>query len=125
MNAKVETQGSAADTFKLLISLLMVVGGAVAFNYYEEQSQLLRVVGILVVVIVALLIAAQTTQGRTTLAFIRDARIEVRKVVWPSRAETIQTTMIVMLMVFVVGIVLWIMDTFLLWAIKFLTGQGS
>ena len=125
MNAKVETQGSAADTFKLLISLLMVVGGAVAFNYYEEQSQLLRVVGILVVVIVALLIAAQTTLGRTTLSFIRDARIEVRKVVWPSRAETIQTTMIVMLMVFVVGIVLWIMDTFLLWAIKFLTGQGS
>ena len=125
MNAKVETQGSAADTFKLLISLLMVVGGAVAFNYYEEQSQLLRVVGILVVVIVALLIAAQTTLGRTTLSFIRDARIEVRKVVWPSRAETVQTTMIVMLMVFVVGIVLWIMDTFLLWAIKFLTGQGS
>ncbi len=125
MNAKVETQDSAADIFKLLISLLLVVGGAFAFNYYEDQSQLLRVVGILTVVIVALLIAAQTTRGRTTLAFIRDARIEVRKVVWPTRAETIQTTMIVMLMVFVVGIVLWIMDTFLLWAIKFLTGQGS
>jgi len=125
MSAKVETQGSAADTFKLLISLLMVVGGAVAFNYYEEQSQLLRVVGILTVVIVALLIAAQTTKGRTALAFIRDARIEVRKVVWPTRAETIRTTMIVMLMVFVVGIVLWIMDSFLLWAIKFLTGQGG
>ncbi|HED15560.1 MAG TPA: preprotein translocase subunit SecE [Gammaproteobacteria bacterium] len=125
MNAKVETQGSAADVFKLLISLLLVVGGAFAFNYYDDQSQLLRVVGILTVVIVALLIAAQTTRGRTALAFIRDARIEVRKVVWPTRAETMQTTMIVMLMVFVVGIVLWIMDTFLLWAIKFLTGQGS
>jgi len=125
MNAKVETTISAADIFKLLISLLLVVGGVVAFDYYEDQSQLLRVVGILTVVIVALLIAAQTAKGRTTLAFIREARIEVRKVVWPTRAETIRTTLIVMVMVFVVGIVLWIMDTFLLWAIKFLTGQGS
>jgi preprotein translocase subunit SecE len=59
------------------------------------------------------------------LGFITGAQNEVRRVVWPTRQETVQTTLAVVLMVFLVGIFLWLLDMILLWAIQLLTGQGS
>ena len=64
-------------------------------------------------------------QGQRLWAFIQGSRVEIRKVVWPTRAETLQTTLAVLLMVLLVGIFLWLLDMFLLWAIQILTGQGS
>lgn len=125
MSSKVEARGSRADTAKLAVALVLVVAGAVAFNVYSEQSLLMRVLAMLAVVGVALAIAMQTVQGRNAWGFVKDARTEVRKVVWPTRAETVQTTLIVLIMVVIVGILLWIMDSFLLWAVKLLTGQGD
>lgn len=125
MNSKVEATGSKADTAKLSVALVLVVAGAVAFNYYGDESLLIRVLAMLAVVGVALAIALQTVQGRRTLGFVKDARTEVRKVVWPSRRETVQTSLIVLIMVVIVGILLWVMDSFLLWAVKLLTGQGD
>lgn len=126
MNSKAVTQtGSGADTIKLLVALLLILGGAVGFYYYEEQSLLLRVLALLVVVGVSIAIALQTERGRNTWGFVKDARTEVRKVVWPTRAETMQTTLIVIIMVMVVAVILWIMDSFLLWGVKLLTGQDG
>lgn len=125
MSAKAETRGSKLDTAKLVVALLIVLAGAVAFNYYSDESLLLRVVAMLVVAGVALGIAVTTAQGRTALGFLKDARTEVRKVVWPTRNETLQTTLVVLIFVVLVGILLWIMDSFLLWAVKLLTGQGD
>ncbi len=126
MNAKAVTQaGSGADIAKLLIALTLILSGIVGFYYYEEQSLLLRVLSLLVVTGISVAIAMQTERGRNTWGFVKDARTEVRKVVWPTRAETMQTTLIVIIMVLVVGIILWIMDTFLLWAVRLLTGQGG
>ena len=85
----------------------------------------MRVLALLVVTGVSIAIAMQTERGRNTWGFVKDARSEVRKVVWPTRAETMQTTLIVIIMVLVVGVILWLMDTFLLWAVKLLTGQGG
>ncbi|MCK5092625.1 MAG: preprotein translocase subunit SecE [Gammaproteobacteria bacterium] len=126
MNAKAATQtGNGVDTAKLLIALVLIMGGVIGFYYYEEHSLLLRVLSLLVVTGISVAIAMQTERGRNTWGFVKDARTEVRKVVWPTRAETMQTTLIVIIMVLVVGIILWIMDTFLLWAVKLLTGQGG
>ncbi len=125
MNSKAETQGSVLDTAKLTIAFLLVLAGAIGFNYYSDQSLLLRVIAMIVVAAVALGIALATARGRRTIGFVKDARTEVRKVVWPTRNETLQTTLIVMIMVVLVGILLWIMDSFLLWAVKLLTGQGD
>ena len=110
-----------ADKLKLSVALLILLGAIGAFYYFADQSLLVRVVGILVAVVVALLISAQTGVGRAALAFLRDARTEARKVVWPTRKETMQTTLIVMVMVVVVGIMLWLLDMVLLWAVKALT----
>jgi preprotein translocase subunit SecE len=125
MNAKVEAESSRLDSLKLGAAVLVVAGGIYAFYHYEDQHLVLRVLGLLAVAAIAIFIAAQTGMGRNVLGFISGAQSEVRRVVWPTRAETVQTTLAVVLMVFIVGIFLWLLDMLLLWAIQLLTGQGS
>ena len=110
-----------ADKLKLSVALLILIGAIGAFYYFQDQSLLLRVLGMLAAVGVSLFVAAQSEIGRAGLAFLREARTEARKVVWPTRKETMQTTLIVMVMVLVVGIMLWLLDMVLLWAVKALT----
>jgi preprotein translocase subunit SecE len=107
---KTEQTSSGFDTVKLLAVLLLLIAGVVGFYYFEDDSQLLRVIGMLAVVTVAFLIVSTTDIGRRSLGFVREARVEVRKVVWPTRQETTQTTIAVLIMVFVVAIMLWLFD---------------
>ena len=125
MNAKVETESSRFDTLKLGAALLLLVVAVVAFYRFDDQLLVLRVLGLLAVAGISIFIAAQSSTGRNIIGFIGGARTEVRKVVWPTRAETMQTTLAVILMVFLVGIFLWLLDMVLLWGIQLLTGQGS
>ena len=124
MNAKVETESSRFDTLKLGTALLLLVVAVVAFYRFDDQLLVLRVLGLLAVAGISIFIAAQSSTGRNIIGFIGGARTEVRKVVWPTRAETTQTTLAVMVMVILVGIFLWLLDMVLLWAIQMLTGQG-
>ena len=82
-------------------------------------------VGILAAIVIAVLITLKTEKGSQLWSFVQDAQIEVRKVVWPTREETLQTTMIVILMVVVIAIFLWLLDMFLGWSIGQLLGRGS
>ena len=125
MNAKVETESGRFDTMKLGIAVLLLAAGIAAFYMFDDQLLVLRVLGLLAVAGISIFIAAQSTTGRSIIDFIGGAKTEVRKVVWPTRAETMQTTLAVMLMVFLVGIFLWLLDMVLLQAIQMLTGQGS
>lgn len=122
MNAKTEVESSSMDTLKLVLAVLLLAVGIGGFYYYEEYSLLLRVLGLLVVAGVAVAIAMQTLVGRRVWGFAVDARTEVRKVVWPSRQETIQTTLIVFAMVLVMGIILWLVDMILLSIVRSVTG---
>jgi len=125
MNSKAEVQGSRLDSVKLTVAIGLLLAGVAAFYYFEEQMLLFRVLGLLAVAGISIAIASRTAVGARTIAFISDARTEVRKVVWPTRQETIQTALIVFLMVIIVGILLWLLDMFLLWAVQLLTGQGG
>jgi len=116
--SKTEQSTSAIDTFKLLTAVLVLIAGVVGFYYFEEESQLLRVLGMLAVAVVAFLIAATSDTGRRGLGFVKDARVEVRKVVWPTRQETLQTTIAVLFMVILVAIMLWLFDMFLGWSVS-------
>ena len=113
------------DKIKFAVAVLLVIAGIAGFYHYADQALLYRVLGLLVVVGVAIAIALTSQPGMATLSFGRSAVLEVRKSVWPSRRETTQTTLIVMVMVVLVGIMLWLFDMFLLWAVKLLTGQGG
>ncbi|MGB5472000.1 MAG: preprotein translocase subunit SecE [Gammaproteobacteria bacterium] len=125
MNAKVETEVSRFDGLKLTLAVLLLAGGIGAFYYFEDQLLVVRVLGLLAVAGVAVFIAAQSSMGRGVLGFVTGAQSEVRRVVWPTRAETVQTTLAVLFIVLLVGIALWLLDMVLLWAIKLLTGQGG
>ncbi|MCP4877813.1 MAG: preprotein translocase subunit SecE [Gammaproteobacteria bacterium] len=118
MVSKTEQTTSAIDTFKLMTAVLVLIAGVVGFYYFEEESQLLRVLGMLAVAVVAFFIAATSEPGRRGLGFVKDARVEVRKVVWPTRQETLQTTIAVLFMVILVAIMLWLFDMFLGWGVS-------
>ena len=113
------------DTAKLAIALAILLGGLVAFYYYGDASKLFRVGGIIGSVAVAAAIALQTAKGRQVSTFIREANIEVRKVVWPTRQETVQTTMVVMIVGVIFAILLWILDLMLGGLVQFAIGRGS
>ena len=115
-----------ADKIKLLVAVLLIAAGIAGFYYFAEQAALLyRVLGLLAVVVVSAVVALQTQMGMGAWNFGRSAMREVRKAVWPSRQETVQTTLLVMVMVVIMGLMLWLFDMFLLWAVKLLTGQGG
>ncbi len=114
-----------ADRIKIILALLVLGGGVVAFYIFGEQSQLVRVLGFLVVVAIAVAIIMTTQVGKQSWAFLQEARTEVRKVVWPTRKETSQTTLMIMLAVIIIGLMLWGIDSLLLWGVQGLTGQGG
>ena len=125
MSTKAEVQQSRGDTFKLGIAVVLLAAGVYGFYHFADQSQLYRVLGLLAVALVAVGIASQSAVGRRALSFAQDSRTEVRKVVWPTRTETMQTTLIVLLLVLLVCIILWALDGLLGWGFRFLTGTGG
>ena len=114
-----------ADKIKLIIAIALAVAALAGFYIFDEQQQIVRVLGLLIGFGVAAFVASRSEAGASAIAFSRGAIIEIRKVVWPTRKETINTTLLVMAMVVVVGIILWVFDMFLAWGIQLLTGQGS
>jgi preprotein translocase subunit SecE len=119
-----EVVSNKLDTFKLLLAIAVLIGGIVGFYYYEAESQLYRVLGVVFAALVAIAISSTTTLGQNLIGFGREARMEVRKVVWPTRQETIQTTFMVLVAVIIIGIFLWLVDMVLAQAIQMITGGG-
>ena len=125
MEAKVDSKPTIFDTALLLLSIVILVGAIFAYYYYADASVLLRTVGVLVAFALAIVVALQSAQGKTLWAFIQGARVELRKVVWPTREEAVQTTIIVLVFAMIMGTFFWLLDTFLLWFTRFITGQGA
>lgn len=111
------------NALKWGIVFLLIVGGIVANTYYSHVAWALRTAAGLVILAAALLVALQTTAGQQVWIFAKGARIELRKVVWPTRQETVQTTLIVVAMVVVAALILWGVDTLFFWLVGWLTGQ--
>ena len=124
MATNTETQGSVFDTIKLLLALVVLGVGIVGFYYFSEHPLLYRVLGILAAVAVAIGISVTTVKGRGLLAFLGLSRSEVRKMVWPTRAETMQTTLMVFILVVILAIFLWFVDMLLGAGVKALLSGG-
>jgi preprotein translocase subunit SecE len=110
------------DKFLLTVSVLPVAAAVGGFYYFDDQALWMRVMALLVAVVIGGVIALQTELGKAAWAFRREAVIEMRKVVWPTRKETTQTTLVVLAVVVIAAILLWLLDMFLAWAVRFLTG---
>ena len=113
------------DTLKIIVALLILISATAAFYIYPDLSLLIRVLVIVGAVIVSAVIGLQTEKGRQIWSFIGETQIEVRKVVWPTREETVQTTLVVVLMVFVIAVFLWLLDMLLGWLIGVIMGHGG
>ena len=125
MNTQLEASTSVFDVVKQVFSVIFVVVGVAAFYYFSEAPLLYRVLGLVAVALIVVGMILTTGMGRNVWSFILESKQEVRKVVWPTRDETLRTTLLVFAMVLIVGFVLWLLDMFLFWGVRFLTGQGG
>ncbi len=121
-NARLESKATKKDiTLWLMIAAILTLA-VLTNNYFSHQAIAIRLIGWIIAALAMLLVFFYTTQGRRFGSFAQASRAELRKVVWPTREETIRTTLIVMAMVVVASLFLWGIDTLLLWAVAFLTG---
>jgi preprotein translocase subunit SecE len=122
VNPKVTSEVSKFDGLKWLVVVLLVAAGVIGNSYYADQSLLYRVVALLVVALVAGFIALQTAKGKGFFTLCKESKNEIRKVVWPTRQETLQTTAMVVVAVLVIGLFLWGLDSLLGWVVSSVIG---
>ena len=117
-----EATVSRFDTVKWIVVTILVAVAVVGNSYFSDQSLLYRVLGIVALAAVAALVALQTAKGAAFWTLIKGSRTEIRKVVWPTRQETVQTTLIVVAVVVVVALFLWGLDSLLGWLVSLVIG---
>jgi preprotein translocase subunit SecE len=124
MSAQTETSESGIlDTIKLLIAAAALVGGLYAYYYYEaELAQAIRVLMVLGGTIAGIGIAMTSVQGGRLWHFIQGSRVEIRKVIWPTKQETTQTAIAVFVFTLVMMLFFWVLDSGLLWLTQKLVG---
>ena len=122
MNIKAEAKDTRFDLVKWLVVAALVVVAVVGNQYYSAEPVLYRVLALLVVAAVAGLVALQTVKGQAFFVLLKEARVEIRKVVWPTRQETTQTTLIVVAVVLVMALLLWGLDSLLGWLVSMIVG---
>ena len=115
----IETKSSKSY---LILSIGVLISGIILFYYYSDVRLFYRVVGMISVVIFSAFIAYQSDFGKLVYSYVTDSKVELKKVTWPTKQETTQTTLGVIFVVIIVGILLWLFDMLLGWAIGTLYG---
>ena len=115
----IETKSSKSY---LILSIGVLITGMILFYYYSDVRLFYRVIGMISVVIFSAFIAYQSDFGKLVYSYVTDSKVELKKVTWPTKQETTQTTLGVIFVVIVVGILLWLFDMLLGWAIGTLYG---
>ena len=111
-----------SNTPLLLLSMSVLLAGIVAFYYFSEIRLFYRVLALISVLILSSYITYHTNFGKTVFTYVTDSKTELKKVTWPTKQETIQTVIGVIVIVIIIGIVLWLYDMLLSWAIGTLYG---
>jgi preprotein translocase subunit SecE len=126
MTDDIKTQDAGtADKVKLTIAILIAIAGVIGYYVLTNQATWLRWMAVVGSLVLAAVVVALSRYGSEFRRFVELSRIELRKVVWPTRQETLQTTVVVFVFVAIAGVFFWALDLVLAWATKFLTGQGS
>ena len=115
-------EGNDNGTPLLLMSLLLLLAGIVAFYYFSEIRLFYRVLGLFLVLGLSGYITYQTSFGKTVYTYVLESKVELKKVAWPTKQETTQTALGVIVIVVIIGILLWLLDMLLAWAIGTLYG---
>ncbi|MBZ9539463.1 MULTISPECIES: preprotein translocase subunit SecE [Modicisalibacter] len=122
MKQNAEVQESRHDGLKWAVVVVLVALAVVGNAYFSDQALLYRVLGVVALGLAAAGVALTTAKGRSLVELARSSRREIQRVVWPTRQETVQTTAIVLVAVLLVGLMLWLIDTLLGWAMSSIIG---
>ena len=122
MSTSSETTTQTLDWLKWLLVIGIVGLGVFGNWYYQDQSLLYRAIAMLVLAASAFAIVIQTGKGGNAWNLLKDARGEIRRVVWPTWPEVLQTTMVVLILVFVFALLLWGLDSLLSWIVSEIIG---
>lgn len=123
MATQVETSGGGMDAVKWVVAILILTAATLGNHYAEGISPIVRIAAVVILAFIALAVALTTAKGRNFLSLLREARVEARKIVWPSRQETWQTTLIVASVVILTSLLLWGIDSFFGWIISAIIGN--
>lgn len=113
------------DKIKLLVAFLLVVAGVAGYYYLRESAAVLRLASVLLGLLFAAGVVWTSKSGKQLFAFGRDSVAEAKRVSWPSRKETLQTTGIVILFAIIMALFLWTVDAGLMMVVNKLTGRGD
>lgn len=122
MSVETKQESGYLDLVKLTFAIVLIIAAIGGFYYFGDESTLLRVAGLLVVLAISAVLVFTTELGQSFWHFAQGSNIELKKIVWPTKKETMQTTLIVVVMVLFVGILLWMFDGLLMWGIGHVTG---
>ena len=125
MSDSAVNQSGAMDSMKWGIAILFLAAAVGGNMYFGELSVLYRALGVVVAVGIALFVASTTEKGSEFISFAKESRTEVRKVVWPSRQEATQTTLIVLFATLIMAGLLWVIDQLIVWGVGLITGIGG
>ena len=117
--------GGGADNAKLVVAILLVLGGIAAFYVLAARADWMRWLAVVAGVALAIVVFGSSARGQSFWEFVVESRVELRKVVWPSRQETVVTTGIVFFLVTIAGVFFWVLDVLLSWVTRHFTGQGG
>jgi preprotein translocase subunit SecE len=121
---RVQDAGTA-DKVKLAAAIVVVIAGVAGYYVLANQATWMRWLPVLGSLVLAAVVVGFSTYGSEFRRFVELARIELRKIVWPTRQETLQTTVVVFGFVIIAGLFFWVLDLVLAWATKALTGTGG
>jgi preprotein translocase subunit SecE len=125
MTEEINQDATAADKAKAVAAALLVAGGITGYYMLSAQPAWQRWIAVAAGIVLAAVVLAFSAYGRGFKQFVLDARVELRKIVWPTRQETMQVTVAVFIFVIVAGLFFWLLDLGLAWATKALSGQGG
>jgi preprotein translocase subunit SecE len=125
MVVNMENQNAKFDGWLWGLAALLLASGIGGQYYFASQSLLIRVIGLLLAAVFAIVMVARTQLGRKAWGFWQESVVELRKVVWPTKQETIHSTLAVLAMVFVMGLVLWSIDAVLVRVMAWVVRQGA
>lgn len=119
---EVGQKSKGVNVFLWVLSLTIVLVASVGNVVFAEQfSTPIRVVAIFVLLVLALVFAALTNEGKRALNFFSESRVELRRIVWPTRPETMQTTFIIIAATVLLSLILWAFDSIIIAVLNFLT----
>jgi preprotein translocase subunit SecE len=113
------------DKIKIAVAVILLMAGIAAFYYWDQSPMIARVGAVIGGVVAAVVVFWTSVPGKEFFVFAQESIDETKRVVWPTRKETMQTTAVVFAFVFVMALFLWFIDAGLLWAVRILMGQGD